>query len=219
MVVDRIDVVTIAGNQCFIVRLALGDTLYEAGNDLVVLILPRVFVAPVVLEVALDNAHLFVGGLLGIFLHACVEGGIYFQSACIQVIPILIQPFFQVVGNGVAEIGGLTVIVFFYLEIKLDGKGRKRLVFFFADVTVLEHLLEHHVTAGKAVLGVGAWVVIGRSLEHTHQDGGLVGGELLGRTVKISLGSRLDTVRIGTEIYGIGVHGDDFLFRIDVFKL
>ena len=75
-------------------------------------------------------------------------------------------------------------------------------------------VVEHGVAACQTVLGIGTRVVHRGGLEHTDQQGALLGGQFFRRGVEIGLGSRLDAVSVGTEVYGIGVHGDD-LFLVE----
>ena len=184
-----------------------------------VFVLPGLLLAPVVVEVALDYAHLLDGSLFGILLHARVNSSVYFQATGVQIGCLLVvattQQAVASLGYRVAEVGSLSVVVVLYLIVQLDGLLAVFLVLATAQVTVDNHVVEHGVTAGQAVLGMALGVVVSSSLEHTYKHSGLVGGKLLGRFVEISLGRSLDTVGIGTEVDGVGIHGKYLLLAVN----
>ena len=78
-------------------------------------------------------------------------------------------------------------------------------------MTSLQHVAQHHVTAVHAVLGMQAGVIVGGGLEHAHQHGGLLGGQVLWRGVEIGLACRLDAEGVRTEIHRVGIHCQNLL--------
>ena len=82
------DGVRLIGETVFQVLVGLcpfGQVFDEIRDFLVVLVLPRRRVAPVLVEALLYDFHLLAGGFFRIFLHACVQGRINFQSVGIEV--------------------------------------------------------------------------------------------------------------------------------------
>ena len=231
VVVHRVGVVRIFRQEVLVERLSLGDAVDEVGYDIVVLVLPRILAhpvalahlvamdAPVVVEAFLHLFHLLAGSLLGIFLHAGVDGGVNLQSAGVEVVALVLAPVFQVVGDGLAEVLRLSVVVFLHLEVEHDRLLLQFLEAVLTEVAVGHHVIEHGVAACQTVLWVGARVVVGCSLEHAHEHGNLVGGEFLRRGVEVSLGGSLDAVGVASEVHGVGIHGDDFLLRVDRLQL
>ena len=69
------------------------------------------------------------------------------------------------------------------------------------------------------MFGVGAWIIIGGSLKHTYEYGSLIGSQFLRTYVEVGLCSCLDAIRVGTEIYSVGIHRDDFLLGVDSLQL
>ena len=80
-------------------------------------------------------------------------------------------------------------------------------------------VMEHGVAACQTVLGIGTRVVHRGGLEHTDQQGALLGGQLFRCCVEIGLGSGLDAVSVRAEVYGVGVHGDDLFLVEDRLQL
>ena len=182
-------------------------------------VLPGIHAAPMFVEGLLQLAHLVPCGLLGILLHAGVDGGIDFQTVGIEVNAVIAAPFFQVVGQGLAEVGGLTVVDLLYAVVQFnlfDGEGVEG---FLCQVSVLEHVVEHHVATAHAVVRMQPWVIGGRGLEHAHEDGSLVGGEVFGGNAEVGLTGRLDAERVGAEVHGVGIHGENLFFREVPFQL
>ena len=95
IVVYGVLIVVVLSGKILIHGLPLGNVFYEIGNFLMVLILPRFLArhevvlsttySPVVVEVLLYQLHLLYSSFLSIFLHLCVEGGIYLESVAIKV--------------------------------------------------------------------------------------------------------------------------------------
>ena len=107
--------------QFLINRQFFGDSLDETLDFHMVLILPRILFSPVRLEVLLHDLHLFNSGFLSIFLHTCVDGGVDFQTAGIEVVTVFLAPMFQVVGHCLAEILCLTVVVALHFVVEFGG--------------------------------------------------------------------------------------------------
>ena len=90
---DRIWIVWEFCQQILIERLLFSNVLDKVWYHLVVLVLPRFFAqpfsftslstsdAPVIVEVLLYLLHLFAGSILGILLHAGIDGCINLQTA------------------------------------------------------------------------------------------------------------------------------------------
>ena len=229
IIVHRVGIVGEAGNQSFIERLALGNALNEVGDDLMLLVLPGFLTkpvgilfavdVPVVVEVLLYLSHLFACGIFSILLHAGIYRGVYLQSAGIQVVTLVLAPVCQIVSHSLAEVFGLSVVVFLHLEVELDRFLTEGVVFLAAQVTMAYHIVEHHVASFQTVFGVGAWIIIGGSLKHTYEYGSLIGSQFLRTYVEVGLCRCLDAIRVGTEIYSVGIHRDDFLLGVDSLQL
>ena len=218
-IIHRVGVIGIFLLEQFVVGLTLGDALDEACYLLMLLILPGIGVAPVVLEVALHLLHLLDGGSLGILLHAGVDGGVDLQTAGIEVVAVVLAPVLEVVGNSLAEICGLTVVVALDAIVERDGLEFECVVGGLRKMAVTHHIVEHRVAALETVVGVDAGIIICGGLEHTHKDGSLVGGEILGGGAEVGLARRLDTEGIAAEINRVGIHGEDVALVEDILKL
>ena len=208
-IIHRVGVVGIFLLELFVVGLTLGNAFDESGYLLMLLVLPWICVAPVVLEVALHLLHLLDGGSLGILLHAGVNGSIDFQSAGIQVVSIVLAPILEVVGHCLAEICCLTVVVALHVIVESDRFEFEGVVGGVGEISMVHHIIKYGVAALKTILGINAWVIVCGSLEHTHKDCCLIGGEILWCGAEIGLTSCLDTKGIATEINGVGIHGED----------
>ena len=211
VVFDGVGTVGEAVEQVLIDGQLLHDALDEIGNLAVVLVLPRILRTPMGVEVLLHLLHLLAGGFLGILLHAGVDGGVDFQSAGVEVVAVVLAPFFQVVGNGLAEILGLSVVVGLDAVLQLDGHLLQFLVFLAAQVAVLHHVVHHHVAALDGVLGMRDGVVEGGGLEHAYEHGSLVDGELLRGVAEVGLAGGLDAKGIAAEVDGVGIHRQDLV--------
>ena len=104
IVVNRIGIDTVFLFQLLVLRGTLGEILNKVGNDIMILIAPRIFVSPVITKVPLHIFHLFHESFLGIFLHFKVQRGINLESCAVKVYSIVLAPLFQIVGNGFAEV-------------------------------------------------------------------------------------------------------------------
>ena len=74
-------------------------------------------------EIVLHLSHLLTSGLLSIFLHTGVDGGIYLQTFSIEgvaVIEIVLTPVFQIVGYCLTEIVGIAIVGGLHAVIELD---------------------------------------------------------------------------------------------------
>ena len=216
VVVDGVLLVAELLLQVFVDGQLHGQVLDEAGYLHVALVLPGRCVAPVVVEAGLYHPHLLDGGLLGIALHAGVEGGVDFEAFGVEgvaVIVVLLAPVLQVVGHGLAEVVGLAVVGALYAVVELDVLPFQRFALLRRQVPVVQHVVEYDVAAAQRVLGIDARVVVGGGLQQSYEHGGLVGGELGRLDAEVGLGGRFDAEGIGAEVYGVGVHGQYLFFR------
>ena len=97
-------IILIFGGKVFVHGLSLCDLLNESRNNLSVFINPWVIFTPVIVEVALNLLHLFTCRLFSILLHAGINRGVYFQPTAIQIIPILLAPILQIVGDSFPKV-------------------------------------------------------------------------------------------------------------------
>ena len=165
-----------------------------------------------VVETLLDNLHLLDDCLLSIALHSGIDGGIDFQTIAIEVDVIFLAPLLQFRFNSLAEVKCLSVIVVLDTVIEVDRLLRQCVVSLTIDVLMEQHVVEHHITAVKGILRVDARIIISGSLEQSHKNGTLVGGEVTGCSAEIGLGSCLDSEGVRTEINGISIHRQYLLF-------
>ena len=150
---DRIWIVWEFCQQILIERLLFCDVLDEVWYHLVVLVLPRFFAqpfsftclstadAPVIVEVLLNLLHLFTGCILGILLHAGINGCINLQTAGIEIVTFFLTPVFQVIGYGFAEVLSLSVIVLLYLEVEFDRKLFQFFILSTRQVAMSQHVI------------------------------------------------------------------------------
>ena len=80
------------------------------------------------------------------------------------------------------------------------------------------HIVEYYVAAFQTVFGIGARIVVARSLEQSHKYRRLCGGELVGRGIEVSFCRSLDAVCVRTEIHRICIHSENFVFVVENFK-
>ena len=88
-----------------------------------------------------------------------------------------------------------------------------------SEVAVLLHKVEHDVAALKRVLRINKRIIKGGGLKHTHEDSGILGGQVLRLAVEIGLAGGLDTEGVGTEIHSVGILREDFLLSEEIFEL
>ena len=158
IIVDGVSVFAELLDQGFVEGLTLGDTLDEAGDNLVVLILPWFLFTPMVVEVALDDTHLLVGCLFSILLHTRIYSSINLQATRVEVwrfVVIIIgidtcadadKQTVAGCGNGIAEVSGLTIIVVFHLVIELDIKFAQFPIAASPQIAMLQHVAQHNIT-------------------------------------------------------------------------
>ena len=182
-------------------------------------VLPRVGAAPVIAEVVLHHTHLLLHSLLGIFLHTAVYGGVNLQSVGVEVVARFFAPRLQFLGNSLTEIKRLTVVGTFDAIVEVYVDLRQRVVLLLGDVLQPEHIVQHHIAALKAALGIEARVVGRCCFQQSHQHRTLLDGEVLGCGIEVGLGSRLDAVAVAAEVHRIGIHREDFLFGIEHLNL
>ena len=83
---------------------------------------------------------------------------------------------------------------------------------------MLTHQVKDDVTTLQGVLWVNQRIIIGGGLEHTNQDGCVLGRQILRFAVKIGLTSRFDTKGVRTEIDGIGILCQNLVFGEEEFQ-
>ena len=194
----------------------LSDILNEMRYLDVAFVLPGIDVAPMLVESLLHLFHLLDGSLLGIVLHAQVEGGMNLQTFGVVgvgtvVTIVFLAPLLHPVGNGLAEVVGLAVVGILHTVVELYFGLFQRVAGFGCEVAVGAHIVEYDIAATEGILRIDARIIIGGGLEQSYEYGGLLGGHVLRRGAEIGLGSRLDAEGVGAEVDGIGIHGDDFL--------
>ncbi len=220
IVVHGVGLSRILSRKVFIDRQPLGDTLNETRNHLAVLVYPRVVIAPMVLEVALNDLHLFASSILSILLHPTVDGGVDFQATGIEVISLVEEAvLLEVVRNILTEVERLTIIVLLNLVIELHRQLAEGVAVVLREVVIGHHITKHRIATGRTVLRIRTGIIHGGRLEHADKRGSLLDGELLGSGVKVGFGSCLHTKRIGTEVHRVGVHRDNLLLAVHGLQL
>ena len=159
--------------------------LYEIWNDVMVLIPPRVLVAPMVAEIALHGAHLLYKSLFGVFLHFIVERGVYLKPRAVKVDSVVLAPLSQVIGHGFAEIQGFAVVNGLDFIIQAKRQFLYRIAFLLCQMSVLLHIVEHHVAPHNTVFRVYPWIVCACSFQQTHQYSRLFGRKVFGRGIEV----------------------------------
>ena len=146
-IIHRVGVVGIFLLELFVVGLTLGNAFDESGYLLMLLVLPWICVAPVVLEVALHLLHLLDGSSLGILLHTGVDGGVDLETAGIEVVAVVLAPILEVVGNSLAEICSLTVVVALDAIVEGDGLEFESVVGGVGEISMVHHIIKYGVAA------------------------------------------------------------------------
>ena len=214
---DGVRIMRILCLQLLVKRELLGNSFNEAGNHPMVLILPRLFLAPMAVEVLLNLAHLLGDRCLGIFLHTGVDGGIDTQSAAIQIIAILRTPVIKIIGHGLPEILRFPVIIRLHTIFQLDVQLLQGVTLSSSDLVLPYQIVDHHIATFLTVLRIRDRIIIGSGLQHSHQYGGLLCFQLRRCGVEIGLTGCLDTKGIGSEIHGVGIHCEDIFLTEDCF--
>ena len=182
---------------------------------------------PVLVEAGLQAAaHELLHRLLGITLHAGVDGGIDLQAVAVDVIRLAVGtimgvgPFGEFLAELLAEIGGLTAVVVHHPEMRhVDGDLRHGVVDGLGDIVVLHHALQHQVAALHGAFGVAHRAESGRGVHHAGHQGTLLEVQVLWVLVEEGLGRRTDAIGVVPEGHRVEVHGDDLVFRVVVFEL
>ena len=123
IIVDGILIAIVFLREVFVDGLSLCDVLNEVFDFLMALVLPGVGRAPVLVEVVLHLSHLLAGGLLGVFLHAGVDGGVNLQTFGIEgvaVVEVILAPVLQIVGQCLAEVVGIAVVGRLHAVVEFD---------------------------------------------------------------------------------------------------
>ena len=81
-----------------------------------------------------------------------------------------------------------------------------------------QHVVEHHVPSLKGIFRIYSGIVEGSCLEHTHKHCCLFCCQIFGRVAKICFAGSFDAKCIGTEIYGVGIHGKNLVFGEDALN-
>ena len=188
------------------------------------LVLPWVSRTPVSVEGLLYLLHLFYCGLLGILLHASVEGGVNLQTFSVVGIFLVLAvvvgtPSLHKVGHSLAEVVCLSVVCVLNAVVELDLKLLKRVALLLCKVAVLMHQVEHDVTTLQRVLRVDKWVVIGGSLKHTNQYSGLLSSDFFWRATKVCLTCSLNSECVRAEVNGVSILCKNFVLFEEEFQL
>ena len=207
------------GLEVFAHGQSVGDVLDEVGDDVAALVDPRLVACPMAVEVALHLLHLLLGGSLGMFLHARVEGGVDLQAAVVEVVAVVLAPLLEMLGDGLAEVESLAVVVLLDAIVEQDGFLAKGVVAGFRQVAALHHVAQHQIATLQAVVGMRDGVVGRCGLEHSHEHGSLFQLEVLRRGVEVGLAGRLDAEGIRAEVDGVGIHRQNLFLRIEVLEL
>ncbi len=215
---------------------ALGQVLDKVRDFLVLPVLPGRCAAPVVIETPLDDSHLLPHRILGIFLHAAVQGGVDGEAIGIEVEPVLrvisrYEPLrahlVDVVHQLLTEVRREPVITALrgvadeHRGQGLDGVklGLRGPLPVDGHVPVGIHQVKHRVAACQAVGGVDAGVVAAGGLEQSHKHRRLLVGQPVGRSPEIGAGGRLDTIGVAAEVNRVEVHGEYLLLAEYHFQL
>ena len=161
IMIDGVGVALKLAFQVSVDRQTSCNVFDKVGHLPVLLVLPGRSRAPMAVEAFLNHAHLFVHSLLGIFLHARVEGGVNLQTIGIEVYVhlFLVEEIAQVLGQLLSEVQRLAVVNVLYTKTQLNGHGAERVVFSLRKMSVGAQVVEHHVAALQAALRVQLGVV------------------------------------------------------------
>ena len=80
---------------------------------------------------------------------------------------------------------------------------------------MLEHVVQHGVTAFETVFGVQTRVVGAGGFEQSHEYGTFLHGELAGRFGEVGRCRRLDAVGVAAEVHRVGVHLQNLLLVVE----
>ena len=218
--IDGVGVALKLALQVSVDRQTSRNVFDKVGHLPVLLVLPGRSRAPMAVEAFLNHAHLFVHSLLGIFLHARVEGGVNLQTIGIEVYVhlFLVEEIAQVLGQLLSEVQRLAVVNVLYTKTQLNGHGAERVVFSLRKMSVGAQVVEHHVAALQAALRVQLGVVGRCSLQQSHQNGAFLRLELGRRRIEVSLGRRFDAERIAAEINRVDIHRQNILLVVETFQ-
>ena len=208
--------------EIFVDRLALSDILDEVLDFLMTLILPGISRTPVGVEVTLHLSHLLAGSLFGIFLHAGVDGCVDLQTFGIKgitVVKVFLAPVFQIIGHSLAEVISIAVVGRLHAVVESDVELLERVTLFSGQVTMLLHEVQNDITTLQRILGIDEGIIIGGSLEHTHEDGCVLRCQVLGLAVEVGLAGSFDTEGIGTKINGIGILRENLVLGKEILEL
>ena len=156
-------------------------------------------VALAVLQLTLEGglnflAEVFSHGLLGVTLHAAVDGGVNLQAILVHIVMLAVglavaaAPVLHVAAQVFAQVGSQTVVVALRRVVAhVERLGLIGFIVLVAQVVVAVHLVEHRIATCQRVVGVQYGTVGRGGLEQTHQHGSLVHVELRRCLVEESL--------------------------------
>ena len=164
VVVYRVHVLVEASKQLLVHLAALNLVGKEIIEDFAVGIYPAWTITPLGIKVALHHTHLLTHRLLGIALHAGVDGGVNFETIAIEINVVVFAPVAHFLHQCHLEIGTLVVLLslrgVLYVEVLLA----QAVIFFLVYITMSKSIVKHSVATLKATLGMLEGVVIGRAL-------------------------------------------------------
>ena len=111
------------------------------------------------LEIALHQAHFLGNGLLGIALHAHVDGCVNFQAVGVQIHIVGAAPVAQFIGHGGAEIKRFAVVGALHAVVQLHRQLLQRIGLAGRQVATTHHVVKHHIAPPQTVFGVQARIV------------------------------------------------------------
>ena len=121
---DRVGVIGIFSQELLVLRQSLGDVLNEMRHLVAILVIPAdtfLVGSPFAVEVALNIFHLLEHSFLCVFLHLRVQCSVDLQTTAVEIITIFLAPVLEFVGNSLAEVHGLSIVVLLHFEMELDG--------------------------------------------------------------------------------------------------
>ena len=214
-----------------------GDVLHEAGNLAPRAVGPGRCAAPVVVELLLHDGHLSGHGVLRMLLDAGVDGGVNLKTVHVEIqavgaVAVLHQTFHaehvDVFAEVLAEVGRDAVggVLLRMLPAQHYGQRLERIELRLGGgasaeghPSVLIEVVQDDVATREGVLGMQPGVVGRSGFEQTHQHGGLLVGEAVGRRAEIAARRRLDAEGVGAEVHRVEIHREDVLLGVEELQL
>ena len=119
----------------------------------------------------------------------------------------------------VAEVGAQAGVVVLLLVAEGDGERLQAVPFGLGDEVVLGHLVQHVVAALERLVVVEHRIVAGGLVDHSHEAGSLLDGQVGRFLPEERAGRGLDAVGVAAEEDGVEVHRDDLVFGVVAFQL